>query len=208
MNYLARQINDRSTLATIAVGNGFTAPTTLTTFPSVPRAAAGAPERQWVDLIGGRDNLANLQPEDFIGVDGGSGNRTGILSLEDIDEVSICLVPGIHSPIVHDALISHCEILKDRFAILDPPGGLDIEGIRTFREPIDTKYAALYYPWLEVRDPSLRRNIEMAPSAHIAGIYARVDVARGVHKAPANEVIRGITRIAADVTKREQDIRF
>jgi len=206
MNYFARQINDRSTLATIVVGNGFAAPTTLATFPSVPRAAAGAPERQWVDLEGGRDNLANLQPEDFIGVDGGSGNRTGIASLEDIDEVSICLVPGIHSPIVHDAVISHCEILKDRFAILDPPGGLDIEGIRTFREPIDTKYAALYYPWLEVRDPSLRRNIEMAPSSHMAGIYARVDVARGVHKAPANEVIRGITRIAADVTKREQDM--
>jgi phage tail sheath protein FI len=59
---------------------------------------------------------------------------------------------------------------------------------------------------LEVRDPSLRRDIEMAPSAHMAGIYARVDVERGVHKAPANEVIRGISRIAADVTKREQDM--
>jgi phage tail sheath protein FI len=205
-NYVARAVNDRSVLATLAVGAAFVTPSSLATFPSVPAAVAPAPERLWVDLIGGRDNLNTLAPEDFIGVDGGSGNRTGIQSLEDIDEVSICLVPGIHSTGVHDALISHCETLKDRFAILDPPGGLDIEGVRTFREPIDTKYAALYYPWLEVRDPSLRREIEMAPSAHMAGIYARVDVDRGVHKAPANEVIRGITRIAADVTKREQDM--
>jgi hypothetical protein len=205
-NYFARAVNDRSTLATLAVGAAFATPNSLATFPSVPPAVAPAPERLWVDLTGGRDNLNALAPEDFVGADGGSGNRTGIQSLEDIDEVSICLVPGIHSTVVHDALISHCETLKDRFAIVDPPGDLDIEGIRTFREPLDTKYAALYYPWLEVRDPSLRREIEMAPSAHLAGIYARVDVARGVHKAPANEVIRGITRIAADVTKREQDM--
>jgi phage tail sheath protein FI len=107
---------------------------------------------------------------------------------------------------IHNALIQQCEILKDRFAIVDPPNGLQIEGIRTFREPIDTKYAALYYPWIEVRDPSVRRNVEVAPSGHLAGIYARVDVERGVHKAPANEVVRGITKIAQDVTKREQDM--
>jgi phage tail sheath protein FI len=57
-----------------------------------------------------------------------------------------------------------------------------------------------------VRDPSVKRNVYVAPSGHMAGIYARVDVERGVHKAPANEVIRGITKIAQDVTKREQDL--
>ncbi|HKX30752.1 MAG TPA: phage tail sheath C-terminal domain-containing protein, partial [Blastocatellia bacterium] len=100
----------------------------------------------------------------------------------------------------------HCEILKDRFAVLDPRDRLDIEGIRTFREVFDTKYAALYYPWIEVRDPLAKRNVGIAPSGHIAGIYARVDVERGVHKAPANEVIRGITKIVDDITKREQDL--
>jgi uncharacterized protein len=211
-NYFVRQVNDRSLLANIVLGANFAVPAALAQFPSVPLApppgggAAAPAQRLWADLTGGLDGNNTLAPEDFVGEDAGSGNRTGIQSLEDIDEVSICLVPGIHSGVVHDALISHCEILKDRFAILDPPGALDIEGIRTFREPLDTKYAALYYPWLEVRDPSLRREIEMAPSAHMAGIYARVDVERGVHKAPANEVIRGITRIAADVTKREQDM--
>ena len=84
--------------------------------------------------------------------------------------------------------------------------GLSIEGVREFRDNLDTKYAALYYPWVEVRDPSVKRNVMVGPSGHMAGLYARVDVERGVHKAPANEVIRGITKIAQDVTKREQDM--
>jgi phage tail sheath protein FI len=99
--------------------------------------------------------------------------------------------------------------LKDRFAILDPPDELDIEGIREFREPIDTKYAALYFPWLFTRDPLLKRDVHIAPSAHMAGVYARVDNERGVHKAPANEVVRGIrlaNSFVRDVTKREQDL--
>lgn len=172
----------------------------------MPPATVPNPESYWLDLPGGADNLGGLSVDDFVGVDGGSGNRTGIQALEDIDEISICLAPGMWSSTVHSALIQHCETLKDRFAVIDSQDDLDIERIREVREIIDTKYAALYYPWIEVRDPSVRRNVEIAPSGHMAGIYARVDVERGVHKAPANEVIRGITKIAQDVTKREQDL--
>jgi phage tail sheath protein FI len=110
---------------------------------------------------------------------------------------------------VLSALITHCEFLKDRFAILDPQPDLSIEGIQTFREPYDTTYAALYYPWLVTRHPITGQNLEVPPSGHIAGIYARVDVERGVHKAPANVVIRGIlpqNGIAQDVTRRQQDL--
>jgi uncharacterized protein len=139
-------------------------------------------------------------------VDGGSGARTGIQALEDITDISICVVPGIWSTTVQSALITHCESLRYRFAVLDPQDGLSIEKIQAFREPLDTKYAALYYPWIEVRDPSVQRNVQIAPSAHMAGIYARVDIERGVHKAPANEVILSINKIAQDVTKREQDV--
>jgi phage tail sheath protein FI len=95
---------------------------------------------------------------------------------------------------VQSALINHCESLRYRFAILDPQDGLSIEGIQTFREPIDTKYAAIYYPWIEVRDPSVQRNVQVGPSGHMAGIYARVDVQRGVFKAPANEVIESVNK--------------
>jgi Bacteriophage tail sheath protein len=108
--------------------------------------------------------------------------------------------------VVQSALIIHCELLKSRFAILDPRDGLDMDGIQTFRSPIDTKYAALYYPWVVVRDPSVSQDVAIAPSGHMAGIYARVDNDRGVFKAPANEVILGIQRLEQDINKREQDV--
>jgi phage tail sheath protein FI len=171
-----------------------------------PTPGAGS----WVTLADdGDDAFDGLDVGDFVGTDGGSGLRTGIVALEDIDEVAICAVPGVWSGTVESALVTHCEQLKDRFAVLDPPDGLDIEGIQAFRAPFDTKYAALYYPWLVVNDPSTNQFVETPPSGHIIGIYARTDVERGVHKAPANAVIRGIRLtdgIAQDVTKRHQDV--
>jgi Bacteriophage tail sheath protein len=195
-------VNTLSKYVRLALGPGF-ASNSLAAFPAVVPAGAVA-NTLWLPLTGGSDNYNGLTPDDFVGVDGGSGNRTGIQSLEDIDEIAICMAPNIWSSTVQSALIQHCEILKDRFGILDPQDGLSIERIRDVREAIDTKYAALYYPWIEVRDPSVGRNVYVAPSGHVAGIYARVDVDRGVHKAPANEVIRGITKIAQEVTFREQ----
>ncbi|MFE7132069.1 phage tail sheath family protein [Streptomyces sp. NPDC057638] len=163
----------------------------------------------WQALDGGDDAYARLNVSDFVGTDGGSGKRTGIVALEDIDEIAVCAVPGVWSSTVESALVTHCELLKDRFAVLDPQDGLDIERIQAFRERFDTKYAALYYPWLVARDPLTNRDVELPPSGHLAGIYARTDVERGVHKAPANTVIRGIRLtdgIAQDVTKRHQDL--
>jgi phage tail sheath protein FI len=198
-DYLVTRVNAASKL--IELSDGGAAPAIgLGQFPAALNATG------WLPLQNGNDNLASLSVDDFVGIDGGSGQRTGIQALEDIDEVSIATVPCVWSRSVHGALIQHCESLKDRFAIVDPRDGLDIEGVRSFREVLDTKYAALYYPWLVVRDPVAKQDVVVAPSAHMAGLYARVDVERGVHKAPANEVIRGITRLAADVTKREHDM--
>jgi phage tail sheath protein FI len=203
MSYLIDHVNQRSNLVQVASADPANFPLTTVSsaadFPCTPNGG-------WLKLSGGDDAVSTLSPDDFVGVDGGSGKRTGIAALEDIDEISICLAPGMWSASVQSALIMHCESLKDRFAVLDPQDGLSIEGIRSFREPLDTKYAALYYPWVEVRDPSRKRNVQVGPSGHMAGVYARVDVERGVHKAPANEVIRGITKIADDVTKREHDM--
>jgi len=69
----------------------------------------------------------------------------------------------------------------------------------------DSSYAALYYPWIQVDDPVTSRPIYMPPSGHIAGIWARNDNTRGVHKAPANEVVQGALGLAYGVTKGEQD---
>ncbi|WP_411574946.1 phage tail sheath family protein [Streptomyces fradiae] len=163
----------------------------------------------WLTLADGDDAYESLSSADFAGADGGSGRRTGIVALEDVDEVAVCAVPGLWSGTVESALVTHCEQLGDRFAVLDPRDGLDIEGVLSFREPFDTRYAALYHPWLVVRDPATLRDVEVPPSGHMAGVYARVDVERGVHKAPANVVVRGIRQtdgFAQDITRRHQDL--
>jgi phage tail sheath protein FI len=210
LSYVVSHINTRSDLVEVAVQPGLSA-ANLAFYP-ITAAQDGT---AWQELANGANNLNGLTVDDFVGVDGGSGNRTGIQALEDIEEIAICIAPGMWSSTIHTGLIQHCEQLRYRFAIIDSQDSLSIEEIRTVREPIDTKYAALYYPWLRVRDPSVGRNVEIAPSNHIAGIYARVDVERGVHKAPANEIIRGIVLpnpvtgeggIAQDINKREQDM--
>jgi Bacteriophage tail sheath protein len=195
------RINGRSQLVTVTQAASLVSPGDL----RLPATSQGP----GLSLTGGEDNFGSLTVGDFVGIDGGSGHRTGIQALEDIDEIAICAVPGIWSQTVQSSLIDHCELLRDRFAILDPPDGEDIDGIGAFREVFDTEYAALYYPWCVTVDPSTGSNVHVPPSGLLAGIYADTDVNRGVHKAPANVVIRGINLVgglAADVTKREQDV--
>jgi Bacteriophage tail sheath protein len=195
----ARRVNSRSRLVRVTLGADFDG-TNLQAFPAV---ATGA----WAALGGGDDAIASLGVADFVGENLGPGQRTGIQALEDIDQVAICLVPGLWSVDVRSAVIVHCETLADRFAVLDPPPGLGVQEVEAFRSPIDTKFAALYYPWVTIRDPRPGgEELVAPPSGFIAGIYARTDVARGVHKAPANEVIRSIRGFEQAISKREQDI--
>jgi hypothetical protein len=205
-DYIVNGVNIQSQLVDVQIIPAGFSDSQFPDFPAAPPPAAGDLDALWVRLDGGDDHYELLTIDDFVGIDGGSGARTGIQALEDIDEIAICMVPNVWSTTVESALITHCEFMRYRFGILDPQDGLSIDGIRTFREPLDTKYAALYHPWIEVRDPSVQRNVQVAPSGHIAGIYARVDVQRGVHKAPANEIIESITKIAQDISKREQDV--
>jgi len=157
-------------------------------------------------LAGGDDQLPALAPQDFVGTDGGSGHRTGIQALEDIEDIAICAVPGMWARSVQSALIAHCELLRDRFAVLDPQQGLTIQEVLAFRSPLDSNYAALYYPWVTVPDPFTGDPIPMPPSGHMTGVYALVDTERGVHKAPANVVIQQIVDLDDDVNEREQDL--
>jgi phage tail sheath protein FI len=158
-------------------------------------------------LQNGSDGLPP-QPVHYRGTDNGPGKRTGIVALEDIDDISMIAAPGITDSVVQGALIEQCTILKDRFAVLDAPPGSDKEAIKQHRGQYDTFYAALYYPWVEVFDPLQPGNTQgllSPPSGHVMGIYARVDTERGVYKAPANEVIAGITDIEFKLSDREQD---
>ena len=92
-----------------------------------------------------------------------------------------------------------------RFAILDSPEVIEKGGVDKLVKPRDSKYGAYYFPWLEVYDP-YKGNLFMPPSGYMAGIYARSDAERGVHKAPANEIVRGALGLKYGITKGEQDL--
>ena len=140
----------------------------------------------------------------FIGKDNGPGQRTGLKCFEEIDEIAIVATPGVTSAAVQDAILSHCETRKDRFAILDSPETIQ-GGVDRLPRPRDSKYGAYYFPWIQVYDPE-KGNIYVPPSGHVAGVYSRVDSERGVHKAPANEIVRGALGLRYNISKGEQDL--
>jgi len=105
-------------------------------------------------------------------------------------------------------MINHCERMKDRVAILDAPPGIKPQEIENWRKNVvryDSYYAALYYPWIRIFDPVAGKSALIPPSGHIADIWARNDATRGVHKAPANEVVGGALDVEFQITKGEQD---
>ncbi|WP_031525785.1 phage tail sheath family protein [Streptomyces sp. NRRL F-5123] len=147
--------------------------------------------------------------------------RTGVAGLEAVEEVTMVAAPDLMSAYqagridgeqlisVQQALVTHCELMGDRVAILDPPPALSPQQVKVWRErtaAFDSKYAALYYPWIKVFDPSVGRDGFVPPSGHIAGVWARSDETRGVHKAPANEVVRGAVALQTQITKGEHDL--
>jgi phage tail sheath protein FI len=141
--------------------------------------------------------------------------------LEAIDPVTMVSVPDLMAAYqkglidlegvqaVQLAIIAHCELMGDRVAILDPPPGLNAQQIREWRVDkvgYDSKQATLYWPWIKVFDPPTGQSIFVPPSGHIAGIWGRSDDTRGVHKAPANETIRGAITLETQITKNEHDL--
>src|SRR6185503_19181844 len=104
-------------------------------------------------------------------------------------------------------LLTHVERMRYRVAVLDSPDQQLVSGVREFRGKFDSKYAALYYPWIRILDPldpDGRREILIPPSGYVAGIYARTDAEKGVFKAPANEVVRGAIGFEILLNKAQQ----
>lgn len=156
---------------------------------------------------GSNGSVSTISAADFIGVDNGAGKRTAIQSFVDNDVVSIMAVPGVTDPNVQLSLVAHCENLASRFAVLDMPrNAKKIDDIIAHRDMFDSNYAAFYHPWLTVFDPLDKRNMAIPPSGSVMGIYARSDNERGVHKAPANEVVRACVGLDCQFNKGEQDI--
>jgi len=151
---------------------------------------------------------------------GNSADRTGFAGLEALDDVTMLAVPDLMTAYqqgmlddeglkaVQLAMIAHCELMSDRVAILDAPPGLNAQQVKDWRVNFagyDSKYATLYWPWIKVMDPVAGRPVHVPPSGHMAGIWARNDGTRGVHKAPANEVVRGAIALELQITRGEHD---
>ncbi len=178
------------------------------THPFETVSGAGASGKVEFVLSGGSDgSVDGISAGDFIGEDRGPGRRTGIQAFIDNDVVSIMAIPGVTDANVQLSLVAHCENLGSRFAILDiPREKTKVADVMTHRNLFDSSYCALYNPWLSVFDPLDKRNIFVPPSGTIAGIYSRSDTTRGVQKAPANEVLRGVVGLDVQYNKGEQDI--
>jgi len=171
--------------------------------PSVPPTTAGYPDRLVkaaalaIVVHGKADDPGALTADNF---------QSGLDALQNLDDVNLVVVPdaAAHASwrVIQQAMLDHCEGAdrKDRFAILDSVPGAGVSGpgsVAEQRGNFSTQlgFAALYYPWLLVRDPFSTKtppdNMTIPPSGHMAGIYARTDDERGVHKAPANTDVRG-----------------
>jgi uncharacterized protein len=152
--------------------------------PSTSAPPDNRPKKKSNISVGGGadDNPSSLTPTDF---------QDGLALLAAIDDVSMVAAPGRTDKAVQLALIAHCRDLWDRFAILDSPAAAPLFGtgsVETHRTGLSSPegFAALYYPWLEVSAAG-QGTVFVPPSGHVAGIYARIDDTRGVHKAPAGE---------------------
>lgn len=169
---------------------------------------AGVGEGMVLTLEGGSDgSVLNVTPDAYIGADDGPGKRTGLQAFQENGVVSVLAIPGVTALEVQAALIGFCENRKSCFAILDVPMDLKkTNDVATFRDMYDSTYAAMYHPWLQMFDAGAKRTDYFPPSGAMAGIYARSDNSRGVHKAPANEVVRGCTGLSCNYNVGEQDI--
>ena len=166
-----------------------------------------------------KSSAPTLGAADFIG---DAAARTGFGALEAIDEIKLLLCPDAFYgydgskkskdtvKAIQTGMIAHCENMRFRFAILDTPPGLNAQGAKEWREFVnfDTAYAAMYYPWVEIPNLSGEGPVTktVPPSGSMVGIYNRSDAERGVHKAPANEVVRGAVDVEFRISKAEQDV--
>ncbi|MFF4489019.1 phage tail sheath family protein [Streptomyces sp. NPDC001544] len=213
-NYVVTQVKERSKLITVteaAPAAQLARPDNQTVALPSPAAAPAVPSSDASDE-------SHPGPATYLG---DSADRTGFGGLEAIDEVSMVAVPDLMAAYQRGAidleavkavqlgLIAHCELMGDRVAIIDPPPSMNARQIRVWRQETagyDSKYAALYYPWIKSFDPASGQSRLVPPSGHVAGVWARNDSERGVHKAPANEVVRGAVDLEIQITRGEQDL--
>lgn len=192
--------------------NGFAAAALMMGLQAAPKRLIGGKDGD----LPGPDLLlgAEASPDDV------NQKATGLEALGELDDIAIVALPDAGAMLTADdvqgcadRLISHAERYRYRIAVVDAPANSSISEVREFRGKFDSKYAALYHPWIEILDPLFPnvpgvppRKLLLPPSGFVCGIFARSDIERGVHKAPANEIVRGLTKFEININKSRQDV--
>jgi phage tail sheath protein FI len=209
-------------------------------WPMVPRTPSEALANPLMLDLAGEVNPAELHAALFAGgiaddedvlrrgiaVTGGSDGAVPPLTvwedalgrLGDVDDIAIVAAPGSSAHESTDRplrslLASHAEDSRFRIAVLDPPRDQDLASIRVTRAQTDNSYAALYWPWIVLRNPAARpgdesipKELALPPSGAVCGLYARNDALRGVWKTPANEIMRIAERFEREVNQPQQEV--
>ena len=142
--------------------------------------------------------------------------KAGFAALEAEPEPAMVICPDVLGfaddllrADVIGSMIGHCEQFR-RFAIVDGPNEADDQSLVAWRNTtVDSTYAAVYAPHVTIvnLDPAATDRFRtVPPSGFVAGVFARTDRERGVHKAPGNERVRGIVGLAQSYTQRRQDL--
>jgi hypothetical protein len=188
-DFYGQRLQDQSVLVRVAPAGALTA----------------APSAGFAPLSGGADGAAPTVA-DYRGDGDAESGRSGLaaLELDDYREVALVAAPAAPDDVV-EAVCEHCERNRFRFAAIDAPAGRADGASLDPRSTRETAYAAYYYPWVYATDPQGARKL-VPPSGHVLGLYARTDSERGVWKAPANEVLRGISGLEFEVSSAVQEI--
>jgi hypothetical protein len=138
----------------------------------------------------------------------------GLRLLESLDEPTVIAAPDAHGvaagndgvKAIQRELVTACERVVGRIALVDPPPGLDPQGVLDWRarSRIDSPAAAAYYPWIEASDPSCATTVAVPPSGHVAGLWARVDGRTGPHRAPTAEAVLAADGAVSPLTGAQQ----
>lgn len=172
-------------------------------------AASTPPSNGIQVLAGGANDPAPLSVDDYKGLP--AGGRTieqglAAIELDPYREVALVYAPFVSTDIAK-AVITHCENMRFRFAVIDSAKGQNNPSALDPRSTVaDSKYAAFYYPWIVTADPRTGARKLVPPGGHVLGVYARTDTERGVFKAPANEILRGALTLEFDINDQTQDV--
>jgi phage tail sheath protein FI len=167
---------------------------------------------EFLDQGGIDDPTPTRSATDFEGdISGARQELQGLRALELDAFRDVALVYAPYPPDNQNAIftniITHCEELRFRFAVIDSDRTTDPVDLNPRANiPTDTQYAGFYTPWIWTSDPLSGARILVPPGGHVLGVYARVDGERGVFKAPANEVVRGALDIRVDIDDSKQAV--